>query len=367
MKFKTLSIILGFSILLLLLSGCGQKPVSKEILKNVKVISIAKSDISITDEFAGEVVSDEQIQVAPKMPGKVSAVYVDVGSKVKKGELLFSLDASDNLAQVNIAQAGVEAANINLRRARGTAQDNYETALSNYEKMKILYQEGGISKSELDAVKDSIDAAKAQLEQSRASLSLSRTQLGETNVYAPAAGIIASRSINVGELASSAVPALTIVNNDKLYVSMNVSEKLINKISIGQKLQFIIDSITDKTFEGQITNISPAADAQTHFYEVKAKVLDSDERIKHGMFSKTKMVIENKERALTLPNQGVVTDNGLPFAYIVKDGAVEKKPIQVGLANDKITEITQGLSEGDQVILEGQNFLTDGEKVNVVK
>ncbi len=196
---------------------------------------------------------------------------------------------------------------------------------------------------------------------------MSRAQLDNMRVYAPVSGTIASKNINVGEAVSSASPAIVLVNNNNLAIEFNLSEKLINTLKVGQKLTFKVDTVNDKTFNAEITNISPAASDNTYQYIVKAAILNSDKRLKTGMFAKTRLVVEKKENVIVVPNQGIVPDNGIQYAYIAKDGIIVKKPVKIGLSNEKFSEVTEGLEVGNTLILEGQNFISDGEKVNIIQ
>ena len=85
------------------------------------------------------------------------------------------------------------------------------------------------------------------------------------------------------------------------------------------------------------------------------------------MFAKIKMVVENKNGVIAVPNQALISENGLQYAYIVKENKIKKTPVKIGISNDEVTEVVQGIIEGDSLIPEGQSFLTEGEKVNIVK
>lgn len=410
MSYKKLLIILSTIIILLVFSGCSKKQetATPEPLKNVKVLTVTKSNIQIEDEFAGEIVSLQQVGVVPKIPGKVTAVNVDIGSNINKGDLLFTMDPTDIQAQLNIARAQVESAKTGLKRAQGSglaqsliqsesayeqAKISYDDAKTNFERNKTLYEEGAISKSEYESAQnrfstaqtnfesskrnldllnkqsgpDSIKSARDQLSQAIASLEASELQLEHTKVYAPVSGKVSKKNINVGEGVSTAAPAIEIVNDNNIGVELEMSEKIINKISQGQRLKFTIDTLQDTSFEGEITNISPAADNNTHFYTVKAQLTSSDPRLKQGMFAKTKLVIEEKNNIITVPNVAIVPDNGVQYTFVINNNIVKKTPVKLGLSNEKTSEIIQGLKEGDVVAIESQNFLADDEKINPIK
>lgn len=394
---------------LLVISGCKTKETVKpEIYKNVKVTPVQKSSIAIEDEFAGEITAIEQVGVVPKAPGKVSQIFADVGTKVEKGSVLFKLDPSDAIAQLNQANASVELARVSLSRAKGsgysqsliqaqTAVDQtklaYDDAKSNYENNKVLYDEGAVSQHDFESIKnktenakvqydtavknldllkkglgpDSVQTAQAQLEQAEASLQLAQTQYNNLTVTSPIAGVVAKKNINIGEAVSSASPAFIVSNTGTLFSELNIPEKLVNKITLGQKLSVAVQTPEEKIIMGEVTNISPIVDEKTRKCDVKVILKDAGNDVRPGMFAKVRLTTEEKKDILTIPNEAVVSEKGLQFVYIVKNGKVSKCPIKIGLANDKITEVVDGLALGDNVILEGQSFLSDGEKVNMVK
>lgn len=391
----------------LVLSGCGSKQVSTQSPQNVKVITASRSDIDIQDEYAGEIISAEESGVVPKIGGKVTSVLVDVGTRVNQGDLLFTIDSTDLEAQLSQAQAGVELAKVNLNRTTGSgysqsliqaqsaadqAQTGYDNAKLNYNRFKLLYNAGSASKSDLDNLQTKLDSSleqlnsakqnlellktgiqsdstkgsQKQLEQAEASVQLIQNELDNTKVTAPISGVVSKKNINVGEGVSMGSPAIVISNTDNLFAEINVPEKAIGKLSKGEKLDVTVDSM-EKAADGIIDSISPVADTKSHSYKVKIKLLGSNNGIKPGMFTKIKVTVDKRTNVLAIPNETIVSDNGIQYVYTVADSKIVKKVVKTGASNDKFTEITEGLREGEQLIFEGQNFLSDGEKVNVVK
>ncbi len=392
----------------MLMAGCGQKETTnEESLKNIIAVPAAKSTISIEDEFAGEVKASSQAGVVSKVPGKVSKVFVDTGNYVKKGDVLFQLDSSDAAAQLNQAKAGVEAARLNLERVKGSGYSQsliqaetaaeqarlaYDNARTNYDKYKSLFDAGGVSKSELDNLEtrmltakeqyesavdnlellkeglgpDSIEAARAQLNQALAAQKLIETQIRNMTVTAPISGIVSERNINEGEGVSTAAPAVVISDIDSLAAEFQIPEHLINKLKPEMKLTVTVEALNNRELEGQIEIVNPVADKRTRKYRVKVNLSDKNNQLKPGMFAKISVETEIREEVLTVPNEAVVSEKGLQYVYTARKGVVAKNPVSIGLTNHKMSEVTEGLAVGDMVILEGQSFLAEGEKVNVV-
>lgn len=409
MNIKKIIALLLLMLLLFSLNGCKKNDIVKaENIKNVKVIATTLSDIVIEDQYAGQINSLHQTGVVPKIPGKVSQIMVDIGSKVNKGDVLFTLDASDAASQLRQAEAAVDVAQANLNRVQSSnlsqmqiqykstleqAQISYNDAETNYNRTKSLFQQGAASKYELDLAEnrmltakqnlesardnmellgkgigpDSIEGAQAQLKQALASLDAVRIQVDNTRITAPISGVVSKKNINIGEGVSTASPAVVISDINDLAAEINIPEKLINKLQVGQKLTITVDSLSNKLLEGEISNISPVADKQTFNYTVKVKIISSDSEVKPGMFAKIKLPVDQKNNVLVVPNSAIVSENGLQYIYGVKDNIIIKRPVKIGLSNNENSEIIEGLTVGENIILEGQSFFADGEKVNVVK
>lgn len=404
MKYRIAAIALILSVGFTTLTGCGgsSKNTSKEDVqsKNVKVITAKKSNITIENEFAGEIKPSDEAGVISKTPGKVKEVLVKVGDFVKEGDLLFTLDSDDVKAQLSQAQSGLAVTKTSLDKTLLQLQAEYDQAklnlddeTSSFSRNKVLFDNGGLSKKEMDSSNTRLDLAKqrfdsaeknirlfrndggmkstsiaqSQLEQSAASVELINSQLSNLNVRAPISGVVSIKNINVGEGVSSAAPAIVISNTAELNAEMNIPEGLINKFIKGQKLTITVQSLDDKTFDGEVSIIYPSMDTATRSYKVKIKLMGKSEEVKPGMFAKIKLVVERKDDVVTIPSQAVFTENRVQYVYMVKDNKVVKTSIKIGLSNDTVVEVTQGLNENDNLIIEGQSFLSDGEKINVLK
>lgn len=390
-------------------AGCASKDGghAKEA-KNVRVASAALSTIEISVEYAAKVKPCQEVTVSAKVPGRVSEVKVDLGQRVEKGDVLFTLDPKDYEAQLRQAKAGLDTALANLTltgdsslaqqllqadSALKQAQIQYDDAERLYNKTKELYDAGAVSKQQLDDIESKyrsarvqLDAAKervsmlkekvgpqstgiasAQAEQARAQVEQANIQLDGTVITSPVSGKVSAKNIDVGELVSSAVPAVTLVDTTILYAEVAVPDKIVCKVRTGQTVQIKVKALEDRIFEGVIENVSPSADLRTQLYTVKIKLENPDDLIKPGMLAKILFNTEKRENVLVVPNGAILVDGGIRYVYTVADGKLRKVAVQTGVSNDKVTEIKSGLKEGDRVVLEGQSFLNEGEEVNIVE
>jgi len=382
--------------------------VIKQDVKNVKTQKVITGTISTNIEYASNLKPEKEVIVLPKTGGKVATVNVNVGDKVSVGQILFTLEITDYAAQLEQAQAGVSAASANLERTSdsgltqqllqaeqliGKLQIQYNTIKDSYVRTQTLYSAEAVSKKELDDATSQYDgitidlknaednlnllksksgpqatkAAAAAVEQAQAGVSAVQNQINNATITAPIAGVVSEKAVEVGQLASGQSGSVTIIDYSNLTAEINVPDKMLAHIQVGQSVQVNINSLPDKKIVGVIDNISPNTSSKNNFYVVKVKIDNSNGDIKSGMFAKISLSAENKSNILMAPNETIKMENGVNYLYTVDNGEVKKVSIQTGISNEKFTEITSGIEVGVDIVTEGQNLLSDGEKVNLIE
>jgi len=253
----------------------------------------------------------EKIDIRPDLSGKINKIYVDVGQAVKKDDILFELDSTDLKLQLRQAQASYNAALSSYNNTKNTydsqygiipLQTAYDEAVANYERVKSLYEANVVSKVELDSsydrvitakaqlesaknsAKTALDAAAAQLESAEAALAITEKKLNDCVVTTPMSGLVASRNIEVGDLASTQAVAMTLVDSQQVTIRINVSESNISKIKIGDEAEVKVQAIGLVT-KGKVINIAPAGDPTTGMFPVKIQVDNPDGTLKVGMIA----------------------------------------------------------------------------------
>ncbi|HEX9025073.1 MAG TPA: efflux RND transporter periplasmic adaptor subunit [Clostridium sp.] len=380
----------------------------KQDVKNVKTQKVTTGTISTNIEYASNLKPEKEVIVLPKAGGKVATVDVNVGDKVSIGQTLFTLETTDYAAQLEQSQAGLSAASANLERtsdsgfaqqllqaeqALGKLQIQYNTVKDSYDRTQTLYSAEAVSKKELDDAKSQYDAitidlknaednlnllksksgpqatkaAEAAVEQAQAGVDAVQNQINNATITAPIAGVVSEKAVEVGQFASGQAGSVTVIDYSNLTAEINVPDKMLAQIKVGQSVQVDINALPDKKIVGVIDNISPNTSSKNNFYVVKVKIDNSNDDIKSGMFAKISLSAENKSNILMVPNETIKMENGVNYLYTVDNGEVKKISVETGISNEKFTEITSSIEEGLDVITEGQNLLSDGEKVNLVE
>lgn len=310
------------------LSGCSNNSNDEN---TVEVMSVNnKSDgenIKNVNYFmSGKVQADESAVITSKINARVTDISVDVGSTVNKGDNIITFDSKDIQAQVAQAQASVGVAQANLNKIKSgsrpeqieqataaleSAKSNYENTKANYTRNKGVYDAGGIPKSQLDqsetacttaestyksaqAVLDmlnkgetaeSIAVAEAQVKSAEAAVNTAQVQLQNGTIVSPICGVVTAKNINIGELAVSGTPLLTIINLDTIIINAYIPSTYMNRISVNQEVVIKVSEIPDKEFEGEISVIGSSVDSKNKSVLVKVKFKDKDPLIKPGMFT----------------------------------------------------------------------------------
>jgi len=380
----------------------------KQDVKNVKTQKVTTGTISTNIEYASNLKPEKEVIVLPKAGGKVATVDVNVGDKVSVGQTLFTLETTDYAAQLEQSQAGLSAASANLERTSdsgytqqllqaeqmlGKLQIQYNTVKDSYDRTQTLYSAEAVSKKELDDAKSQYDAitidlknaednlnllksksgpqatkaAEAAVEQAQAGVDAVQNQINNATITAPIAGVVSEKAVEVGQFASGQAGSVTVIDYSNLTAEINVPDKMLAQIKVGQSVQVDINALPDKKIVGVIDNISPNTSSKNNFYVVKVKIDNSNDDIKSGMFAKISLSAENKSNILMVPNETIKMENGVNYLYTVDNGQVKKISVETGISNEKFTEIKSSIEEGLDVITEGQNLLSDGEKVNLVE
>ncbi len=410
---KNCALVIAASLVLSVsFAGCSKKPAvqagRQQDPKSVKVAAAAVTPIVVNVEYSCKLKPVQEINISPEVSGKVATINADVGASVVKDQVLFTLDATDLQTQLRQQQANRDYYQASLARTKESsleqqvltaeqalnkAQVAYEDAKTTYEKNTILYQMGSISKQALDDSESklrtatidfntnrdnlsvlkqktgpqSIDVANAQLQQAVAGVDSIASKLDSSAVKSPINGVLSVRNINQGELVTTATKAVTVIDTTALIAEVLLPDSIVQKIQKGQKIPVKVNGL-DKPLDGMVDTMSPSIDNSTQSYTVRIKLDNGNNSLKPGMLARAVLPAEKKENVITVPNEAVKIESGVNYVYVVQNNnKVKKQPVTIGLSNEKVTEITSNVKENDQVILEGQTFLNDGETVKPVK
>ena len=324
-----------------LIAGCDKDeptllnaPLSLSTI-SVSVDQVTKRIAAHQVEVVGTVQAVERAEISSKISGNIITLQVDLGSKVKKGDLLIELSAGEISARVQQAKAQLEQAKRNLAREESLLKKNAATAQT------------------VKSLQDSTKIAEAAYKETVTMLDYSR-------ITAPFSGIITKKLGNVGDLATPGKPLLHLEEENNLQVLTNIPEAMILRIQKDDRLSIFIPSV-NLTIEGIVAEVSPVADPSSRSAPIKLHI-PPDPRLRSGQFARVTLAGEQAE-TLTIPSSAVVPFGQMERVYVIYDNKVRLRLVQTGTQMNGHIEILSGLTEGEMVIREADHNLLDGQPI----
>ena len=366
------------------LTGCGEGPQAKRATPEpravgVTTVSVATETWPSLYEATGTVRARISTPISAKLMGYVREVKVQVGDRVREGQLLVTLDARD----LDVSSRRAEAARESVRSAMpeadsavAVAKANLDLAQVTFGRMQDLWQKKSISNQEFDEAVAKLKAAQASYEMSRARRLQLNARLAEVvqevsstevtrsyaNVVAPFAGVVIARSIEPGSLAMPGSALMTIERAGALRFEASVEESRLGTIHIGQPVSVRFDSL-NRTIEARVSEVSPAVDASSRTYTVKID-LPNIESLRSGVFGRATFPSGSRS-ILAIPADAVAESGQLQSVIVVDGGRAHTRLITVGQEMKGRLEVLSGLNAGDRLIFPVPRDLADGARVEV--
>ncbi len=313
-----------------------------------EVHTVGRRDISATVMAMGVVrpMVGAEVKVGSRVSGVVTRLRANIGDQVKAGDVIAELDAAEHVAKIAQGEAA-------LARARAEA----ELARVNLERSASMAERQYAPQQEVDVARSALQVAMAQERLAEANLESARIQLSYTRITAPVTGVVASVSTQEGETVAASFAAPTFVNIidlDRLEVQAYVDETDIGRIQEGQAARFSVDSYPAQEFEGVVTAIYPKAVIQDNVVTYVATVQITDSKgqmLRPEMTAAVTIVLEPRANVLAVPAAAVGRDRAERFVTVLENGVPTRRTVRPGWTQGGWIEITEGLAEGEQIIL----------------
>ena len=350
----------------LLAVSCGkEKKVESQAVK-VKTMEAAATSLYGGQNYSGTIEEDNGVSLSFPVGGTLKQTNIAEGQNVGTGQLIAVLDAT-TLGNLSAAsQAGVAQAEALLSQAEQSAAQ----ARDAYKRMKLLHDNGSLPEikwvevqTRYQQAKDAVAQARGAVQTARAQRNISQKNLHDTRLYAPSAGYISKKLVEAGQNVAPGQPVAMLVDIRQVKVKINVPEDEIAKIKVGQVLRFTVSSLPGETFTARITEKGVVADPVTRSYEVKAMTANRNRQLLPGMVCDVYLQ-GPKTASLTLPANIIQIDlDNRPFVWTVVGGVAQRRYVTLGESVGDDIEIAGGLSPHDRVIVEGQQKVSNGMKV----
>ena len=287
-----------------------------------------------------------EVQVGSRISGVLERLYVTVGDRVRRGQLLAQLDSTEHAARSAEALAALE-----------TARAEAAFAAREFARAETMQGQRVIAEADYERASRLRDVTRSQVRQAEANLRSVEIQLGYTRIVAPITGVVANVSTQVGETVAASLAAptfVTIIDLERLEVWAYVDETDIGRIAVGQRAIFTVDTYPDDEFEGVVTAIRPKPEIQNGVVNYVTVIEIADPRgraLRPEMTTTVTVLLEQRSRVLAISNGAVRRDRDGSYAFVQRGGVTVKQPIKTGYRGRAYVEVVAGLREGDTIIV----------------
>ena len=340
---KTIRTILTMMVLVALYSCGEKKQTAQEQTVRVKVQQILTEAVNGEQGFSGTIEESSGVSLSFATMGTIKRIYVNEGQMVGAGQLIAELDPTT------------------LQNAYTISKTTLEQAQDTYNRMKELHDAGSLPEMQWISIENQLKSAKAQE-------AVARKSLGDTKLYAPSAGYISTKFAEVGENVSPGVPIAKLVNISNVKVKIAVPEDDIQRIAKSSSMKIVVPALGNREFSGHVTERGVSADPRSRTYEVKATVLNHDRKLLPGMICQVFTNYMQGTTGVFIPANLVQLDiDNKTFVWVVNGDKALKREITISNETAQGAQVSGGLSAGDKLIIAGQQKVSNGMKVEIVK
>jgi membrane fusion protein, multidrug efflux system len=383
---------------LVMFTSCSKKPETSQpapIVQGAKVETIQTSSVDDYYEAVGTVRAKTSSVIAARVIGNIVNVRVREGDRVRAGQTLIEIENRDAGVQVQKAQAGVRESNDaldeaerNIRAAesaRAAVRANESLASSTFNRYQTLFNRQSVSPQEFDEVRTKLEVARAEseradrmlqaakarqnqmfgrIDQARADVSSARVYAGYSRLASPINGVVVSKHVDAGSMATPGAPLLMIENDSNYQLEVSVEESQLNKIHLNDQARITIEALGNQEFTCSVKEIVPVADPNSRSYTVKLSLPTiAGQQLRSGLYGKARFVTGARQ-VLSVP-QKAVTQNGQLVSVFVVDhsGTARMRLIKTGETFGERVEVLSGLNDGEQIVSEISPQIKDGTRV----
>ena len=352
-----MSALILLTLAVLTLASCQrEKAAEPERLVNVRIWPAETKRVEPYLETTGTLKAFEEVIVSSEVDGILRRIEVDEGSPVHAGMLLAEINYPDYRLDRKRSDAALKQGRASLDNAR-----------AEYKRKEALYREELITKQQFDDVSTRVALAEAELERIRATLSISQERLARTKIHSPLSGAVKEKKVSAGDYVRNGTPLFQLIRIHPLKLNFTVSEKDVAALKIGQEVSFTVDAFSGKTFRGRVNLLYPNVEERTRTLQAEAVVPNADHLLKPGYFARVQIYTQAARDAVLIPVTALLYDGPVIRVFVVRGNQAQERIIKTGNKYGEGVEILEGLKEKEQVVVVGQNNLSDGVKVHVAR
>lgn len=315
----------------------------------ISTARVEARDINFVINVAGEIAPAEQVSVKPEINGRVATLPVDIGDKVKQGQILFTLDDKELQNRRAASLTEVERARLQLEQSE-----------RNFKRTEELYRDKLIPQELYETTRTELNLARNALERAQRDLAVVDEQLTKTIIKAPFDCTVLTRPVSVGQAVSGSggvgggTEVLTIADLNQMIINSHVNQADVTRLKVGQEVEVAIEAVAGLKVSAAIDRIAPQATIRNSIkgFSTRMIIKNIDPRIQPGMTANVTIPVASAENVTAVPLAAVFFDQNDRYVYVENGGKFERRPVKVGVADYFYAEIMSGLQVGDVVALE---------------
>lgn len=310
-----------------------------------QVIAVPAKEQTVSENLSlvGSLAANEMVEIKSEIDGTVEEIPVKEGQRIEKGQLLVKLDESK------------------LRASLAEAEASFKLSKANLERNKHLFERTLIAPQEFDQIA-------SQFQVREATLALKKSQLKDTRIHASFNGVIGSRLVSPGQVIAKNTTLTWLVDLDPLKAEINVPERFLSQLKIGQAIELNVSTFPDRKFKGELFFIAPQVDPATRTALVKARIPNPNLELKPGMFANLDLTLKIREKAIVVPESALnqLQEGGNASLFVVDEKqTAQLRQVKLGVRSPGNVEILEGVKPGEMVIIEGLQKIGPGAPVRL--
>ena len=383
MKRNRITALLLTAVLALSLTACGGKETVEEVPPAgtaVQVVTVTQGSIATENKVSGKISADNESTIMVATSAKCTAVYANAGDEVSAGDVICTLDLGSTLSSYNAATISYNSSVQSYQDKKAVFDAQINLYQKNVDDLKALFEIGAASQVEIDQaelqLKSAIATRNSTLSQLEAGMQSAKSNVEQLstalenvdskgNVIAPISGTLVTMNAVENSFVSTSMPVAVIDGADQMKVVVSVSETLVPKLAAGDTADVYISSI-DQSFTATIRSVERAANVQTKLYTVTLGIPADVTGLLSGMLADVTFHTDVSENTIVVPTEAILTSNDVQYVYVVENDTARYVEVTTGLTGSGVTEITSGLTAGEQLVTVGQAYLADGDPVRIV-
>ncbi len=307
----------------------------------VETAAPARSDVYAMYSGTAPIEAYADAIVVAKVGGEVRQISVEEGDIVKSGQIMATLDGD------------------RLRLEKTQAEANLHKLQRDYQRNVDLSERGLISAGDFEKIKYEMEALEA-------SYNLASLEYSYTEIRAPISGTVSERFIKVGNTIEVNTPTFQVTSLEPLIAYLHVPEREYRRIESGQSASIHVDAIPGSDFPATVARVSPVVDPETGTFKITIEVTDPSRRLKPGMFGRIGIVYDMHANALQVPRSAIVDEASTTTVFVIEGDVAHRRTVVTGYSQNGFVEITDGLSDSENIVTVGQAGLKEGAKVSVL-